>query len=68
MKKPDHKKQKVRLYPTHNAFIDGVPAVITDCWPEKAAQLLAYQPPAFTTTPPAGAAPPDGPEPDPEDQ
>ena len=54
--------QKVRLYPTGTAFIDGVPAVVTDCTPAEAARLLAYQPPAFTTTPPDKAAE-DGPRP-----
>jgi len=55
---------KVRLYPTGKAFIDGVPAVVTDCTPAEAERLLAYQPPAFTTTPPPGTpAVTDGPRP-----
>lgn len=42
----------VRLYPTADAFISGVPAVVTDVPREEAERLLAYQPPAFTTDPP----------------
>ena len=45
-------KQLVRLYPTGLAFIDNVPEVVQDVTPERAAELLAYQPPAFTTEPP----------------
>lgn len=57
------KETLVRLYPTGNAFIDGVPAVVTDCTPAEAARLLAYQPPAFTTTPPEPAKTPPPTEP-----
>lgn len=42
----------VRLYPTGLAHIDNVPSVEQDVTPERAAELLAYTPPAFTTTPP----------------
>lgn len=42
----------VRLYPTRDAFIPGVPAIEQDVTPERAEELLAYQPPAFTTDPP----------------
>ncbi len=47
----------VRLYPAADGtYIPGVPAVVTDCDAETAARLLAYQPPAFTTEPPAEPA------------
>lgn len=42
----------VRLYPTRDAFISGVPAVVQDVTRDEAERLLAYQPPAFTTEPP----------------
>jgi hypothetical protein len=48
----------VRLYPTADAYIPGVPAVVTDCDPVTAEVLLAYSPPAFTTEPPAEPAQP----------
>lgn len=46
----------VRLYPTRDAFISGVPAIEQDVTPEEAERLLAYQPPAFTTEPPGAVA------------
>lgn len=42
----------VRLYPTGDFYIPGVPAIEQDVSPERAAELLAYRPPAFTTDPP----------------
>lgn len=45
----------VRLYPTSDASIPGVPAEVQDVTPERAEELLAYQPPAFTTDPPPAA-------------
>jgi hypothetical protein len=47
------KDETVQIYPTGIALIDNVPAVVQDVTPERAAELLAYQPPAFTTEPPA---------------
>ena len=41
-----------RLYPTGTHYIPGVAAVECDVSPARAAELLAYSPPAFTTTPP----------------
>lgn len=49
----------VRLYPTGLAHIDNVPSVVQDVTPERAAELLAYSPPAFTTTPPEPATVPE---------
>ncbi len=49
-------EKTVRLYPTGTAYIDGVPAVVIDVSPERAKELLAYFPPAFTTEPPAQPA------------
>lgn len=46
------------IYPSGTNFIPGVPAVPTECTPERAAELLAYRPPAFTTTPPGPPASP----------
>lgn len=42
----------VRLYPLPDASIPGVPAIEQDVTPERAEELLSYQPPAFTTKPP----------------
>jgi hypothetical protein len=42
----------VRLYPTRDASIPGVAAEVIDVTPERAAELLEYQPQAFTTDPP----------------
>lgn len=54
-----------RIYPTGDFYIPGVPAIEQDVTPERAAELLAYRPPAFTTDPPDQPAaksksPPDG--------
>ena len=38
----------VHLFPTRDHYIPGVPAVECDVSPERAAELLAYHPPAFT--------------------
>jgi hypothetical protein len=52
----------VTIYPTAEAYIPGVPAIEQDVTPERAAELLAYRPPAFTTAPPGEPAPePEGP-------
>jgi len=52
----------VRIFPTPEAYIPGVPAVEQEVTPERAAELLAYHPPAFTTSPPGAPAPePEGP-------
>ncbi len=50
--------EAVRLYPTGTAFIDNVPAVEQDVTPERAQELLAYFPPAFTVDPPQPPASP----------
>jgi len=42
----------VRLYPTTDASVPGVAAEVQDVTPARAKELLAYQPPAFTTRPP----------------
>lgn len=58
------KRETVHLRPTVIAFIPGVPAVECDVSPERAAELLAWFPPAFTTDPPDAPAeptPPDAP-------
>lgn len=55
MPKPD---ALVRLYPTPDASIPGVPAEVMDVTRHRADQLLKYQPPAFTETPPKDAPPP----------
>ena len=57
------RKPLVRLYPTADASIPGVPAEVMDVSPHKADELLAYQPPAFTTKPPQ-----DAPEPPPAEE
>lgn len=70
---PDPAAPPVRLYPTGDFHIPGVPAVAQEVTPERAAELLAYRPPAFTTHPPpaepapepegtASAGPPDSEE------
>ena len=46
----------VRLYPTTDASIPGVAAEVIDVTPERAVELLAYLPPAFTTDPPTKPA------------
>lgn len=46
----------VRLYPTRDASIPGVPAVERDVPPDEAERLLAFVPPAFTPEPPAAVA------------
>ena len=46
----------VHLYPTSGFYIPGVPAVEQDVDAETAKELLAYSPPAFTTTPPGPPA------------
>jgi hypothetical protein len=53
------------IYPTTGFYIPGVAAVVQEVSPERAAELLAYRPPAFTTDPPDEPAatptdPPDG--------
>jgi hypothetical protein len=57
----------VHLYPTNDAFIPGEPATERDVPAEEAKALLAYQPPAYTTSPPgepaAEALPAEEPEP-----
>lgn len=45
------------IYPTGAAYIPGVPAVQQDVSPERAAELLAWTPAAFTTDPPPPADP-----------
>lgn len=62
------KTETVHLTPTLDFHIPGVPAIEQDVTPERAAELLAYRPPAFTTdSPVVPAAPstdpstPDGP-------
>ena len=63
------KPTTVHLYPTVQAHIPGVAAVECDVAPERAAELLAYFPPAFTTDPPDAPAepiPPDAPAEAPE--
>lgn len=47
----------VHIVPTGNAYIPGVPAVEQDVTPERAAELLAFKPAAFTTTTELPAAP-----------
>lgn len=44
------------IYPTGLAYIPGVPAVQQDVTAERAAELLAYRPAAFTLDPKAAAA------------
>ena len=60
-----------RLYPTGTHYIAGVAAVECDVSPERAAELLAYSPPAFTTNPPPDVpvteGPPDGGSSDPQE-
>jgi hypothetical protein len=52
----------VRIYPTGTHHVPGVPAVEQEVTPDRAAELLAYRPPAFTTSPPGKPAPePEGP-------
>jgi hypothetical protein len=41
------------LWPVEGAFIPGVAAVEQDVDDDTAAELLAFQPPAFSLTPPA---------------
>lgn len=48
--------KRVRLYPTADATVPGVPAIEQDVTPEEAERLLAYSPPAFTTEPPGAVA------------
>ena len=48
----------VTLYPTEpigDARVPGVPAVVMTVSAKRAAELLAYQPPAFTLEPPHSA-------------
>lgn len=45
-------RQQVRIRPTGVHHIPGVPAVEQDVSPERAAELLAYRPAAFTAAPP----------------
>lgn len=46
------KPHKVRLIPTGQAFIPGIPAVEQEVDQDTADALLAYQPPAFIVAPP----------------
>lgn len=55
------KPHMVRLYPASGYHIPGVAHVVQDVTPERAAELLAYRPPAFTTDPPDEPAEPEGP-------
>lgn len=48
---------EVTLYPIDGVFINGVPHEQHTVDPERAAELLAYFPPAFTTEAPAEAPP-----------
>lgn len=50
--------ETVRLYPTGLAHIDNVPSLVQDVTLERAAELLAYFPPAFTKEPPEPATAP----------
>lgn len=59
------KADTVRLYPTLDFHVPGVPAVEQDVTPERAAELLAWSPAAFTTDPPD--PPPDVPVAPPQD-
>lgn len=47
-------KRLVHLIPTRDFYIPGVPAIEQDAAPERAAELLAYRPPAFSLEDPAG--------------
>lgn len=47
----------VHLWPVPGVFIPGEPATERDEPPDKAAELLGYSPPAFTTDPPQEARP-----------
>lgn len=53
----DKAPETVRLYPLPDFHIPGVPHVEQDVTPKRAKELLAYQPPAFTTEPPAKTRP-----------
>ena len=48
----------VRLYPTNDAFIPGVPAVEQEVDEEEAERLLSFTPPAFATEVPVAEEPP----------
>ena len=51
----------VTIYPLPGYYIPGIAHVAQDVTPARAAELLAYQPPAFTLDPPASPASPEGP-------
>jgi len=53
MSTPKRAVETVRLFPVPGAYIHGEPAVEREVSPEEAARLLAFTPPAFTTTPPS---------------
>lgn len=53
---PPATDELVTLVPTGEAYIPGVPAVETTVSAGRAAELLAFTPPAFTVKPPAPAA------------
>jgi hypothetical protein len=55
----------VHLAPTGSAYIGGVPAVEGDYPAERAAELLAYFPPAFVIAEPAKEPPPTPSDPEP---
>lgn len=57
MSKPEPEAKLVTLYPVPGQHIPGVPHVQQDVTPERAAELLAYQPPVFTTDPPSPPKP-----------
>ncbi len=55
------KSDLVTIFPLPDFYVPGVSHVEQEVSPERAAELLAYQPPAFTTDPPAEPAQPTGP-------
>lgn len=55
-KKTDKKSGDVTIYPTGDAHIPDVPAVEQTVSAKRAKELLAYSPPAFTTTKPKAPA------------
>lgn len=58
MTKADPPRRLTRLYPTAHSYIPGVPAIEQDVDEARAAELLAYTPPAFTTDPAEAATAP----------
>lgn len=47
MKMKKEAPEKVRLIPVPGRYIPGVPDTVQEVSPERAAELLAYTPPAF---------------------